>query len=360
MIIDHLVLGASRRKTAIQNSERGVQLIEHRPDFAKFKDLHWDDLHLFRCVAAASSFRKAAVVLGVSVNTVRVHVERLEKSLNTVLFARSRDGICLTAEGVEILDIAIEMQSLSATIVGDLGNNVVTRPGEIRISCSEGLGEFWLTPKLGDLQERLPDHSVTLQNDFDQSRIHSREYDICVGFEKPIDPETIVRKLASVHIMLFASEKYVAKFGMPRSVNDAAHHRFVLQNAPGIHSNVIRLLVGDEASKKLVLAKVNTSHSLYWAIVNGIGIGALPTYARSVSKKVIPLDLPIQFKFELWMSFDRSVRSSKPIRATIDWLEACFDPVTYPWFSENFIHPDDFENKLEGANVVSLFEANDG
>lgn len=359
MVTKHLILDSGQKIGAIQNLERGVHLLEHRPVFNRLDLIHWDDLHLFRTVAAASSFRQAAVKLKTSVNTVRARVTRLEQSLGTILFARSRDGISLTADGIAILEVALEMQSLSSRLQSGAGNNVVVQQGELRISCSEGLGEFWLTPKLAELQDRLPGHIVSLQNDFDQNRIHSREYDICIGFAKPIDNDTIVTKLATLHLMMFASEQYLAKFGTPTSINDASDHRFILQNAPGVHSDVIDLFIGEDAAKRLVMAKVNTSHSLYWAIVNGVGIGALPTYARSISKRVRPLDLPIHLKFELWLSFDRSVQASQPVREAIDWLRGCFDPNLYPWFADDFIHPDNFEDKLRTSKVVSLFNLNE-
>jgi DNA-binding transcriptional LysR family regulator len=359
MVNPHLVLGAGQKTVAIQNSERPVHLVEQGLPNLNLGAIHWDDLHLFKIVSSSSSFRQAAKKLKISVNTLRARVSRLEDTLGVVLFSRSRDGIALSSDGLAILDIALEMQTLTTQLKAGGGDNVVVEHGELRISCSEGLGEFWLTPKLASLQDLLPEHVVSLQNDFDQNRIHSREYDIRVGFIKPTDQEMIVRKLATIHMMMFASEQYLAKFGTPVSINEAHGHRFILQNAPGVHSEIIKYFIGDDATKRLTITKVNTSHSLYWAIVNGAGIGALPTYARSVSKRVRPLDLPFQLKFDLWLSFDRNVQNSKPVRQTIDWLIDCFDPVQYPWFAEDFIHPDDFEAKHEATNIISLFNLND-
>ncbi len=356
MVNPHLVLGSGQKNVAIQNLERPVQLVEHGLPNLNLDAVHWDDLHLFKIVASSTSFRQASKKLCISVNTLRTRVSRLEDTLGVVLFSRSRDGIALSSGGLAILDVAMEMQSLTKQLKTGGGDNVVVEHGELRISCSEGLGEFWLTPKLINLQDRLPEHVISLQNDFDQNRIHSREYDIRVGFIKPTDQEMIVKKLATIHMMMFASEQYITKFGIPNSINDAPGHRFILQNAPGIHSEIIKFFVGDETSKKLMTTKVNTSHSLYWAIVNGAGIGALPTYARSVSKRVRPLDLPFQLKFDLWLSFDRSVRNSQPIRKTIDWLSDCFDPDQYPWFAQDFIHPDNFDTKHDAGNIISIFD----
>jgi DNA-binding transcriptional LysR family regulator len=346
MVTNHLVLDSRQKFVDTQKKEQGVRQLEHNVLFERLGDVHWDDLHLVKTVAAAESFRQAAMKFGCSVNTVRSRVQRLEKALGTTLFKRSREGIALSEDGLAILDVAMEMQSFSTRLQRGTGNNVVVQQGELRISCSEGIGSYWLTQRLSDLHERLPNHVVVLDNDFDQHRIHSPNYDVRIGFAKPTDPDAIVKKLATVHQMLFASEAYLAKHGMPASINDVRNHRLVLLNAPGVKSDAASLFFGEDGVRQLVAAKFNTGHSLLGAIVNSIGIGALPTYAGAISKRLIPLEVPVTLKFELWLSFDRSGASSLPVREAIDWAHRCFDHTRYPWFSDEFIHPRDFADAL--------------
>ena len=346
MVAQHLILNSRQNFVAIQNMEHNVPPLEHDVIFERLDLVHWDDLHLFKTVATVESFRQAAIKLGSSVNTVRARVDRLEKALGTILFKRSSGGISITADGVSALEIAMQMQSFTSQIQRGKGNNIVVHQGELRISCSEGLGAFWLTPRLHELHMRLPGHVMALHNEFDQHRIHSREHDICIGFVKPTDPEVIVKKLATVHQMLFASKHYLAEYGMPTSINEARHHRLVVQSAPGVKSDAINLFLGEESARQMVVAKFNTSNSLLWAIANGIGIGALPTYAPAISQHLIPLDILVCLKFDLWLSFDRTGASSQPVREAINWLHNCFNPEYYPWFAEEFIHPRHFEEKL--------------
>jgi DNA-binding transcriptional LysR family regulator len=346
MVTDHLILASGQKFVDTQKKEQGVQQLEHNALFERLDGVHWDDLNLIKTVAVAESFRQAAIKLGCSVNTVRARVQRLEKALGATLFKRSREGISLSEDGLAILDVAMEMQSFSTRLQRGTGNNIVVQQGELRISCSEGIGSYWLTQRLGDLYELLPSHVVVLDNDFDQNRIHSSEYDIRIGFAKPTDPDAIVKKLATVHQMLFASEAYLAKYGMPTSMNDVHDHRLVLLSAPGVKSDAVSLFFGEDGARRLVAAKFNTGHSLLSAIANSIGIGALPTYAGVISKRLIPLDVPISLKFELWLSFDRSGANSQPVRDAINWAHSCFNPVRYPWFADEFIHPRGFEDQL--------------
>jgi DNA-binding transcriptional LysR family regulator len=356
MVSDRVTLSGQHAPRSIQNSERGVQPVEHAEILKRLDRVDWNDLHLLGGVAGATSLRKAAQELGVSVNTVRARLSRLESTLDTTLFARTRDGLRVTAEGRSVITVAKEMRALSTGLSYSRGNNILVRDGEIRICASEGIGTFWLTPRLSELRQCVPDLAVTLHNDFDQSRIHSRDFDLSLGFVRPTDPDMVVSKLATLHFMLFASEGYLRERGMPQSLDDIGGHDYVEQEAPGLRPESVRLFVGQEGQERLTAVRVNTSFSLYWAVANGAGIAALPTYMRAVSRRVRPLDLPLRMKFELWMAYDESARVSQPVRQTVDWLRSCFDSARYPWFSDHFVHPDDFIAPFHDSQVVPLFD----
>ena len=347
MLICHLGLSSERESVRIQKTERGVQKNERCRVRERVGALHWDDLNLLRDVATATSLRQAASQIGISVNTVRSRISRLEEALGATIIDRGKDRLFLTKTGIEVLEIAMEMQMVRGQLEFGAGNNCVVKSGEIGVSCTEGIGEFWLSSFVSLLQDKVPGYVVSLNNDFDQNRIHSNKFDISVGFSRPNDQEAIVKKLAMLHLMPFASSKYIKKFGKPKSLDDLDGHSFVSQVAPGVNDGAIDIFVGSVRVKQFVTMKVNTSFSLFRAILNGEAIGMLPTYAMAVSKDIVPLDLPVLLRFELWMSFSRSAKNSIPIRHAIDWLESCFDPVRFPWFSEKFVHPSQFLSSLE-------------
>ena len=61
--------------------------------------LSWDNLRLFLVVAEAGSFRAAANTAGVSLNTIRTKIERLERQIGGPLFRRSVEGVTPTQDG---------------------------------------------------------------------------------------------------------------------------------------------------------------------------------------------------------------------------------------------------------------------
>lgn len=360
MISDHLALSSRSESVGIQKTEQdgqkteqGVQKNERCTVRERISNLHWDDLDLLRGVSTANSLRQAAHRLSISVNTVRSRISRLEEALGITIIDRSKDRLVLTKNGIDVLDVALEMQLLRGRLEIGAGNNSVLNDGEIAISCTEGIGEFWLSSFLPDLRLYLPNYVISLNNDFDQIRIHSKNCDISIGFNRPTDQNAIVKRLSILHFMVFASPKYLDKMGVPDSLDDLEGHSFVSQVAPGLNYDAVELFVGSVKAESFVTMKVNTSFSLFRAIVNGEAMGVLPTYAAAICKDIVPLDLPVQLKFELWLSFNRASKNSIPVRQTISWLERCFDKEKFPWFSDKFIHPRDFAGYAGRNNFLN-------
>lgn len=356
MVTSCVTLGGNARNGGLQMSAHPVQNFDHARIAALIDRVHWDDLHILQNISLHPSIRRASRELGFAPNTIRAKIGRLEQATGTLLFRRDRDGLQITADGKAILSVAEEMRLLSTGISFGAGNNALVRDGEIRICASEGLGTFWLTPRLSGLKAQLPHLVVSLDSFSDQGQIHPKNHDIAIGFSRPTDPDVIVSRVGFVHMIPFASEDYIRRNGNPASFEEAAGHECVQQDAPGLNYDALKFFTGQEQMDRLVTIRVSSSYSLFWAVASGVGIGALPTYIRSLSRRVIPLALPIQLKFEIWMSYSRMARHSDAVRSTIDWLRSCFDPAQYPWFHEDFIHPDDFTVSFADSQVIPLFD----
>jgi DNA-binding transcriptional LysR family regulator len=316
----------------------------------------WDDLAAIRALATAQGFRQAATRLKISVNTLRSRLTRIETALETTLFARTREGLRITEDGKIAVEIAREIGQLSARLPRGNGNNILVQDGQIRISASEGVGAFWLAPRLPELKARLPDLTVSFDCFADQNQLRNGDHDISIGFSKPDDREAIVSKLCTIHMMPFASADYVRRHGNPHAIEDIGGHQCVMQDTPGLKYDSLAMFVGAEQAEKVISIRVNSSCALFWAVSSGVGIGSLPTYVSTLSRKLTPIELPIRLKFELWLSYDRSARNSAPVRAAVQWLRTCFDPAKYPWFSEHFIHPRDLNDDFADSQVIPIFD----
>jgi DNA-binding transcriptional LysR family regulator len=338
-------------------SEHGVPRWNAHQARAFAERVRWDDLRAYLAVCDAMSFRSAANSTALAVNTLRRRVERLELEVGAPLLRRDVNGVTLTDIGSQVLSVAREMQASTDYGRGDGHGDLLIRPGEVRIGCTEGLGTFWLTPRLITLQDQFPDLTISLQQTYDAGADQSRDVDIGLTFTKPQNPELVRMRVAVLHFMLFASQDYLRRNGAPTSFADLRdNHRFIEQAGPGINSELGAHFFGAELPPGFLTIRSNSALSVYWAVIHGAGIGAFPTYTRAISKELIPITIPAHLRFDLWLYYHVSARNSPSIRKTVEWVKAAFDEEEYPWFADEFVHPDDFPGQDRQASVIRLYE----
>ncbi len=343
------MLGANGVNAAIKNSATRVQGVNG-------PDLNWDDLLHFLEVAEAGSLREAARRQQLTVNTVRNHLARLERRQGTPLIVRNNTGAQLTPAGRELLEVAMDMRRARLNSTQKGRGDALLTPGRITIAATEGLGTGWLTPKVSELRARLPDLTIDLQFDYDLQRDRSVGADLGIAFLPPGNQDLIVAKLATVHFMLFASPGYINQHGIPDCMDDLRDHLFVEQVAPGYNTTVLDLLLGSDRPREMVALQTNSSLTQLWAVVNGTGIALLPSYVRALTTAIVPLPVLPQIRFPVSYFFHSHARSSPAIRSAIDWLHAGFDKTKYPWFSDRFVHPDDFPRDTNSDQVAQLYQ----
>lgn len=316
----------------------------------------WQTIRVFLVLERSGSFRAAAAKLGLSINSVRRRIGDLEALIGAPLLTRHVDGIRLTAEGRTILEAASRMEDAAFGLMraGDLAP--FSEAGEVRIAVTEGLGAFWLAPRLVEFQRANPRLTVDLRCAMESADVLRLEADIAIQLTRPTSPDLRIVKLGRIHLMPYAAREYEETYGLPAAPEDLARHRIVVQAS----SQTIRLedynrdIPGFPASIPIAL-KINVSSAYYWAIAKGAGIGLLPTYASAIGARVVPVDNLGRYSLDIWLTYHPDVERIERVRRTIDWVRAAFDPKRYPWFQDAFIHPRDLPSAIKGAPLPDLF-----
>lgn len=343
------------KRAVIQKPVRVVQELAQQDAAALAQAIEWSDLRCFLEVAEAGSFKAAAKMAGCSLNTLRARVDKLEQQARTPLFRRSHTGVLLTKAGLRLRRSAQEMRAAAPKLERKPVQKIDPAPHEIRLAVTEGLGAFWLVPRIAEFQALHPNATVSLDCKMSLENMNRSDADLAIQLERPTDPSLICVRLGTLHLMPFASLDYVRRHGSPASIQEALAHRFVLQVAEQVRSDVFPVIFGEEAPLNMVALQTNTSSAHYWAVAQGVGIGVLPTYARAITKNIVPIDMELKLRRDMWLIYHPDVRRNSLTSSAIAWIRRSFDPVTYPWFSDTFLHPSDFESEFAGTNVVRLF-----
>jgi DNA-binding transcriptional LysR family regulator len=300
----------------------------------------WDDLRIFVVAARHESFRRAAVVCHSSAATVSRRIDTLEQQFGFRLFDRLPDGIRLTREGRWVLSTAERMEQASIGLRRYLDQDLTAR-GVIRCAVTEGLGTFWIMPKLAEFNRSNPYTVVDMSCAMTYSDVMRLEADVAVQLTPPVNPDLKVVKLGRLHVCLFAAQRYLETYGVPQSRADLAKHKIIDQVSPQIPDGALAEALGLEDLEGVVAVRTNASSAHFHAVELGIGIGALPTYAIPLGAHVVPLDIEAHRPVDIWLTYHPDVRDVPRVALFIDWLRDIFDPVRYPWFRDEFIHPRD-------------------
>lgn len=316
----------------------------------------WQSVRVFLTLHRCGSFRSAAASLGLSINSIRRRVSDLEARIGAPLITRHIDGVRLTAEGRAILEAASRMEAAAfgLMLAGDAAPFAET--GEVRIAVTEGLGAFWLAPRLVEFQRANPRLTVDLRCAMESADVLRLEADVSIQLTRPTSPDLRMVKLGRMHVMPYAARSYEQIYGLPEKPADLARHRIVVQAA----SQTIRL---EDYAKGLegfpteipVTLKINVSSAYYWAIAKGAGIGLLPTYATAIGAQVVPVDNLGRTSLDIWLTYHPDAERIGRVRRVIDWLRSSFDGSRYPWFRDEFIHPRDLPSRIRGETLPDLF-----
>jgi DNA-binding transcriptional LysR family regulator len=316
----------------------------------------WDSVRIFLEVARIGSFRAAAVELNASANYLRKRILQLESAYKTTLITRHVDGIRLTPEGTQVLEAAKRMEEASFGLDRALSRTTPALSGEVRFAITEGLGTFWVAPRLIEFQRVYPGLLVDLKCEMRSADVLRLEADVAVQLAEPQNPDLKRIKIGRLHVVPFVSPSYVEIYGLPKDMDDLRqNHRVVIQDAEQTKGKEMYDRYGRREQLGFVAMRNNVSSAHVWAISKGAGIGWLPTYVPALGDPLIPLDLGVKFELDIWLAYHPDAKKIPRVRQLIEWTIQSFDGSKYPWFRDDFVHPNDLQKSYKGEPLVNLF-----
>lgn len=336
-----------------------AQKSAQRPEAARGASPDWESVRIFLEVARSSSFRTAAARLNMTGHGVANRVSQLERQLGVLLFTRHRYGVRLTEEGQHLLACAEQMEEASFGFVRRRGRLAQPLRGEVRLAATEGLGTFWLTPRLIEFLRAHPEILVDLHCSMQRpdDLVARAQADIAIQIEQPTPRDLIVRRIGRMHIIPCASRRYVETYGMPTTRREfSERHRVVLMYADqGKGQEFYDHVYPDRPQTGFVAMRTDVSTALYAAVASGVAVGWLPTYYFAIGAQVIPLSVDWVFSFDIWLSYHPDLGQLPRTRRMIDWAIDSFDAKKCPWFRDEFVPPAEFERLLGAGGIDRAF-----
>jgi len=316
--------------------------------------MDWDNMRVFRIVAELGSMNAAAHRLQESAPTIGRKIDQLEKDLNTVLLVRTTRGVELTDAGRIALSHIHAMAESVGEVFENAGNRDRDVEGRIVLATGDGLGPYWIAPRLPQFQEANPKVQLRLRVVDTVPDLLEGEADIAIQFSEPKSPEIIGRKLGVLHYMSFASETYLEGRELPNSLFEYYRYKTILHE--GYVHQIERWAPRIAELKKMIDYSLvtNSAAGMIEVCANGGGIAVLPSYIGDVDHRLKPLNLPEIAPIQFWLTYTERVRRLPHGQAVLDWLWTIFDERRIAWFRDAFVHPSQVKRGAD-SQIARIF-----
>ena len=234
---------------------------------------------VFVAVADHGGFAAAARHLGITKSAVSKRIGVLEAHLGTLLFHRSTRSISLTEAGEAFLAHAAQALD-AAQKAEDAVSALQGRPvGLLRLSTPMSFGQLHVAPLITAFLRNYPEIRLDLTMDDKLVDLVEGGIDVALRAGTLEDSSLIARRLAPIHSVVVAAPEYLSQSGIPNSPEDLLAHTCLHYSYSRDHTEWrFAGPNGDVRVQTSGILRVNNSEALCTALLDGLGIGRLPTF----------------------------------------------------------------------------------
>ncbi|MFD2176202.1 LysR family transcriptional regulator [Veronia pacifica] len=276
----------------------------------KFAHLNWNDLRVFHAFANTDSVNSASRHLGVDNSTVSRRLLALEKSIDTMLIRRTRNGYKLTGDGIQLKSLVQEMTDGVENIQQWLKEKQTTLSGSVSISCCD-ISLPRLSLLIRHFQAKYPSVKFTIHATARLANMGANGVDLAIRATN--HPDDSLVGICLEH------------FSFALAAPSSATHQDLL---PWVGLNDGQQTLPSERWQGLEKLRCHSTLStdsylnVAQLIANGNGIGLIPEFIVRGDPLLqrFPTQSPLP-EWQLWLLFQPQLRKSPVMRTFCDFLK---------------------------------------
>ena len=249
--------------------------------------LNRNHLALFRAVAEAGGFSRAAEVVHVSQPAISMQVAELEESLGTALFDRLPRGVRLTDAGQTLLGYAQRIGTLEGEAERAMRELRGLARGRLALGASTTIGSYLLPTILGEFRRRHPavELQLTIANtDEIKNRLLDRTLDLGLTEGTPPQVEDLsARVFSEDDLIVIAPPNHPFAANAPGKRRPkritarqlCAHPMIVREPGSGTREVIDQALDACQAQARDVTLVLSTTEAIKRAVVAGLGLAVV-------------------------------------------------------------------------------------
>lgn len=295
------------------------------------------EMAVFAKVVEAKSFSGAARALGTSKSAVSKQVTKLEQALGARLLNRTTRSLSLTEIGAAVYEHCARIVESSEEALLAANRFSAEPSGNIKLSASSAFGKTHIAPAIAEFLKRYPKVSVQLVLTDHMVNLAEEGFDLVIRLTDKPAPNLVARRIAPLRYVVCGSPAYFRSAGTPKSPQDLVKHNclfYALQSS----QDRWQFKGPDGAMSVRVQGnfQVNSSEAVREALLAGLGVGLVPTFAVGADLKSGALK-PVLTRYRPQGSFGNYIHAvwlpnrnlAPKVRAFVDFLVERFGSEPY-------------------------------
>jgi DNA-binding transcriptional LysR family regulator len=234
----------------------------------------WDGIEEFVAVVTTGSFQRAATMLRLSTSHVSRAVQRLEARIGLPLLLRTTRKVSLTETGRHLIEpfrrlVHDRDEALAAA------SEPTIPTGELRVTCSVGIGERFISPVVRNFALEHPQLRITLDLSNRLVDLVAEGYDLAIRTGNLSDSSLVGTRIGSRRLICCAAPAYLDANGTPETLADLATHDCLVGTAQAWHFFIEGK---DVAWQPRPRWRCNSGLAVTDAAIAGLGICQLPAF----------------------------------------------------------------------------------
>lgn len=282
--------------------------------------MDWNLARAFCMTADTGSLSAAARKLGLTQPTLSRQVADFEAALGVTLFERVGKKLVLTESGLSLLEHARAMSTAAEAMALAAVGRAQDIGGAVRISATDAVSAYLLPEIVETIRQKAPQITIGIVASNTLSDIRRREADIAIRHVQPTENELIGRLVGTVAAHLYASQAWVARKGMPASIDDLLPEDLVgFEPVEQFAEHLKAIGISVNADRFRI---VSENAVVLWEMVRrGLGVSMMLREIAERTPGLVRLlpQLPA-VSVPVWLVTHRELRTSARVRLVFDVL----------------------------------------
>ncbi|MDN3611458.1 LysR family transcriptional regulator [Vibrio ostreicida] len=291
---------------------------------------------IFVAVVESGSFSAAADKLHITKSAVSKRISQLEDSLGMRLLNRTTRKLSLTEAGQRYYEHVAHALALAQQGIDAVSELQGKPSGKLNITAPMSFGVLHLAPLVAEFLSLYPDLEIDLSLDDQMVDLVDGRFDLGIRIGHLPESNLVAKRLTTCRSVLCASPDYLARYPEPDKPSDLIQHnclryRYYRGGSEWVFNRAketFRVI----PNGKLV---VNNSEAIRRALLEGLGIGQLPTFIAAKDLRAGTLR-PIMQAYQLpqhavYAVFAQRKHLPLKVRAFIEFVAQKLGPDTPYW-----------------------------